>query len=143
MKNEKGLTLVEVLATFTILSVFVLLISSIHLFGVKQYHNQATEAQLQSNVRLAMKSITKDLRTYPNRVTIENEPEKQFIVNGSTYRIENNQLKKDNTILASHISAFTYHYINNKVQIEIQSVPSENGEQVSLSTTIYLRGEGG
>jgi|GEM_PF-2771137 len=69
-KNEKGLTLVEVLAGIVLLSMILLLVSSIHLFAQKQMNTQKKVIQIQSNERLAFNRITGEIRK-ANAIKVE------------------------------------------------------------------------
>ena len=62
IKNEKGLTLVEILAVIIIGSIIMLLISNVHLFGQKQYKSQSEKSRHLYDVTYAAKVITKEIR---------------------------------------------------------------------------------
>lgn len=59
IKGNQGMTLVEVLAAFSILSLLLLLVSSIHFFGQKNFMDQTSWVEKQGSVRVAMNQITK------------------------------------------------------------------------------------
>lgn len=90
-KNEKGITLIELLAALALVSMVILLASSVQLFGQKQVNNQTNEIQNQSNVRLALNIVTKEIRKASN-VSVTNNV--LTINNTDIYKLENNILKK-------------------------------------------------
>src|SRR5690625_718474 len=61
--NEDGLTLVELLAALTIGSFIIILIMSMLLSVQKQYSGQSNKINHLTDITLATKSITKDLRS--------------------------------------------------------------------------------
>ncbi|AGK55095.1 PilW family protein [Bacillus sp. 1NLA3E] len=135
-KNEKGITLIELLAALALVSMVILLASSVQLFGQKQVNNQTNEIQNQSNVRLALNIVTKEIRKASN-VSVTNNV--LTINNTDIYKLENNILKKNNEPLISNIQSFTITKTEDKVTITITNTPSNNQPKTTLSATIYLR----
>jgi prepilin-type N-terminal cleavage/methylation domain-containing protein len=150
VKNQKGVTLIELLAAISLLSLFLLLANSIHLFGQKQMTNQTSEIQNQSNVRLAMNLITKQIRK-ASSVTVSNNV--LTIDNTDVYKLDNNSLTKNNQPLITNLQTFdiktndagiplangTIIPIGSQISLTIADVPTNNNPQTILSTTIYLR----
>lgn len=135
-KNEKGITLIELLVALSLVSMVILLASSVQLFGQKQVNNQTNEIQNQSNVRLALNIITKEIRKASN-VSVTNNV--LTINNSDIYKLENNILKKNSQPLITNIQSFTITKTDDKVTIIITNTPSNNHPQTTLSATIYLR----
>lgn len=143
IKNEKGVTLIELLAALSILSIILLLAGSIHLFGQKQSLNQTKDIQSQSNVRLALNVITKEIRKATS-VTVTVDPITKLNVlnlndNNDVYKFENYTIKKNGQILFENIQTFTPTMSGDKIMITIANQPTNNIPQTSLSATIYLR----
>ncbi|MGJ7920538.1 prepilin-type N-terminal cleavage/methylation domain-containing protein [Neobacillus sp. LXY-4] len=135
-KNEKGLTLLELLITLALVSMVLLMATSVHLFGQKQMNSQSNEVQNQSNVRLALNIVTKEIRK-ASSVSVANNV---LTINGTdVYKLENNILKKNNQTLISNIQQFTITKTDEKLTVKIANTPSNNHPQTTLSTTIYLR----
>jgi len=129
-RNEKGLTLVEVLAGIALLSMILLLASSIHLFAQKQMNTQKEDIQIQSNERLAFNRITGEIRKaekvddlHPNILLINDTDEYKLV--GTTL-----ELKGDEKI--TNIDGFSVEVIGKQVKLKIGNIPE---------TTIYIRGE--
>ncbi|WP_066311575.1 prepilin-type N-terminal cleavage/methylation domain-containing protein [Bacillus sp. FJAT-29814] len=125
--NEKGITLVELLASLALLSMVLLLANSIHIFSVKQSNAQKTEIQKQTDYRLAMNILTKEIRKAdPTKVEAKNNI---LTIDGINYYLEGTSLKKGDQVLVSNIETFT---------------PAQSGDKITIkigtnSTTIYLR----
>ncbi|MFJ7936427.1 prepilin-type N-terminal cleavage/methylation domain-containing protein [Sporosarcina sp. NPDC096371] len=139
LRNEKGLTLVEVLAVIIIGSIILLLISNVHVFGQKQYNSQSEKSRHLSDVTYAAKVITKEIRKADER-GIVNVDEKgdhikltdriEYKYNRAEKWIEN----KDKTIVVKDISKFEAKRTGSQVNLKIIS---ETGEKVE--TKIILR----
>lgn len=136
VKNQNSVTLIELLAAISLLSIFVLLASSIHLFGQKQMSNQTSEIQNQSNVRLAMNLITKQIRKASN-VTVSNNV--LTIDNTDVYKLENSNLTKNSQPLVTNLQKFDIQLNGDQITLSIADLPNNNNPQTILSTTIYIR----
>lgn len=126
--NEKGVTLIELLAALSLLSMIILLASSIHIFVQKQMNSQTKEIQTQSDERLAINIITKEIR---KARTVEIKTPNELTINGTTvYRLDGTTLKRNNDPCISNINYFTVSKTGNQIKLKIGSLPE---------TTIYLR----
>ena len=127
--SEKGVTLVELLAALTILSIVMLLVSSVHLFAQNQMHSQSNDIQIQSDERLAMNLITKEIR---RAQTVEVKNPNELTINGvDIYMLEGNVLKKNNVDYISNIKGFYVSKLGAfQVNLKIGNLPE---------TTIYIR----
>lgn len=127
--SEKGVTLVELLAALTILSIVMLLVSSVHLFAQNQMHSQSNDIQIQSDERLAMNLITKEIR---RAQTVEVKNRNELTINGvDIYMLEGNVLKKNNVDYIYNIKGFYVSKLGaSQVNLKIGNLPE---------TTIYLR----
>jgi Tfp pilus assembly protein PilW len=128
--NEKGITLVELLAALALVSLVILLAGSINLFGNKQTSSQKTEIQNQSNDRLAMNIVTKAIRQAdPTTVEVIND-QNVLKINEVTFKLDGSSLKKGADVLISGISKFTVKRTGDQILLEIGKLPE---------TKIYLR----
>ncbi|MBU9721918.1 MULTISPECIES: PilW family protein [Bacillaceae] len=140
LKNNKGLSLVEILISFALLSLVVLLVTSLHLFGQNQFNSQTNLSDNQANVRLAINILTKEVRN-ADTVTTEND---RFYIDGTEYKANGNLVTiidgAESTLVPgiSEIEITPGEASNRRVDIKIVSVEPE----VSHSTVIYIRGEG-
>ena len=131
--NQKGLTLVEVMAVIAIMSVIFIIICSIQLTSKEQYTMQTEKNNQLTDLSYTLKVITKDMRKSGEA------PE----INGNTYIIGSeiyvfnaatNSLKRNDTVLAQPITTFTIQPITSK-KYKI-SITSTNE---SIDTEIVIR----
>ncbi len=138
-KNEKGMTLVELLAALALMSIIIALIGSAHIFGQKQYRNQTEEINYQEQVRYVMATITKEIRsTESDKVMITNEINK-ITLGTTSYKLDQPNFYKNSTVLSDKISNFIINEEDGKIEVSISSLPNRNGKIETLSTVIYLR----
>ena len=143
--NENGVTLIELLAALSLLSVILLLATSIHMLGLKQSSSQITNIQNQSNIRLAMNILTREIRkaSTVSFVNIDDavNTNDQLIINGiDVYKLENKSITKNANTLISNIQTFTLKKVKDGMYtITFANIPSNNSPLTTLSSTIYIR----
>ncbi|WP_158587432.1 PilW family protein [Neobacillus notoginsengisoli] len=136
LKNQKGLSLVELLAGLALLSMIMLLASSIHLFGQKQAISQSAQVQNQSDVRLALKILTKEIRKATS-VTVSNNT--LTINDTDIYKLEKGNLTKNGVPIISNLKNLSIKMENNKVTLSVTALAASNSPESTLSTVIYTR----
>lgn len=137
-KNEKGMTLIELLAALALMSIIIALIGSAHIFGQKQYRNQTEEINYQEQVRYVMATITKEIRsTEADQVSVISDNE--ITIGANNYELVQPNFYENSTVLSDHISNFILDEEDGKIEISISSLPNRNGKIETLSTVIYLR----
>lgn len=137
VKNENGITLVEVLCALALLSIIVVLASSVQLFGQKQVKSQVTNIQNQSNVRLALNMITTDIRSGKSVSALNNVLTITLADNSTiVYQLNGNTLTKNNQPVISDVQSFILTPDTNFINVK---VISNNVPPISLTTTIYYR----
>jgi prepilin-type N-terminal cleavage/methylation domain-containing protein len=122
LKSEKGVSLIELLAGLALLSIILLLASSVHLFGQKQMTGQSNEIQNQSEERLAIKYITKEIRK-SEKVVVNNTTNQLTINDTDVYQLVGTSLQKNNVELFSRISKFIITRNGNKVNLTVGKLP--------------------
>ncbi|WP_453994653.1 prepilin-type N-terminal cleavage/methylation domain-containing protein [Bacillus nitroreducens] len=135
-RNNKGITLIELLAVLALLSMVLLLATSVHLFGQKQMSNQTSQIENQANVRLAINILTKEIRK-ANRTEVSNNV--LTINNTDTYTLEKNEITKNGVAIISSIKDLKISKDGNKIKIDVTSIPDKNNQEVGLSTEIFIR----
>ncbi|AZP03678.1 hypothetical protein EJN90_02760 [Jeotgalibaca ciconiae] len=136
--EEEGMTLVELLASLTLLSVVILLVGSIHIFGQKQYVKQASEASQANELSAGLSSMSRELRGLSaDKVAIE---EGAIYVDGTIlFELVGNQIiSKGTAIIAENIERFGCEKSEDGSSIEL-TLMGENLEE--YVTMIYFRGE--
>lgn len=168
LSNNKGVTLIEILVSFAIMSMVMILITTIFVFGQNQYKNQSAHAQSQGDVRLAMNILTKEIRSadpakvrlivpvtsedVSKEITIGDNPNKTRIKfeesNGTVRLIKNgnvliDQLNGSFKPLDSVVDAEEDHTLpngfKNLIPSKIEIFVESNTSDVDQSTIIYLR----
>lgn len=146
--NEKGITLVEVLAVLVIGTIILLLISNIHLFSQKQYKSQSEKTRHLYDVTYATKVITKEIRK-ANASTIEISDDghsiklnnqTEYKLNGDDKSIVIKSVNPTTEILfVAGIKNFEIRKESSKLIIEIESVSYEKNKTEKIKTEIILR----
>lgn len=138
LKNEEGITLVELLASLALLSVVIILIGSVHIFGQRQFTSQA-EANSQANdLRYSLAMISREARS-ADTFTVEEEAS-EIIIDANRYYLDNTNLKKNNTTLSSRVKIFNVTLEgSNRIKIRIESTPNQLNQSEVYETTIYTR----
>lgn len=137
MKNEKGITLVELLAVLALMSLIIVLIGSVHIFGQKQFTKQTEQIDHQANVRLAMSTVMKEIRTVGNQtISVEKDV---LTIGTDVYKHENKQIKKNNVPIINNINKFVIEKEDEKITITITSIADQQGKTASVSSIAYIR----
>lgn len=134
-KNEKGITLVELLAAIVLASILMLLVYSVLMTGTEQYKNQLEKNTQLTDISYALKLIIKDIRKTENPQIISNN---EINLNGINYSKTDNTITRNGIVIARSIQQF--HVTGNEVKwtIEIESSDQEEIEK-NIKTEIYLR----
>lgn len=131
--NQKGLTLVELLAVIVIMSILFVLISNIQFTSSEQYMVQTEKNNQLTDLSYTLKVLTKDLRKTGKA------PE----INGNTYTIGSEiyvfdaaaqSLLRNENILAQPITAFTIESITSQKYKILISNPTDR-----IDTEIVIR----
>ncbi|UJF14840.1 prepilin-type N-terminal cleavage/methylation domain-containing protein [Jeotgalibaca sp. MA1X17-3] len=137
--NEEGMTLIELLASIAILSVVILLVGSVHMFGQKQYINESYSAKQSNDLTYSLSVLSREVRKAgPDSVTVDKSV---LIIDGIEFKLDNSQLKKNGQVLADNIESFDVEEIedNEGIKISVTSKPNQNGKSKEYSTAIYFR----
>ena len=139
--NEKGITLVELLAAVVLASIVMLLVFSVLMSGTKQYKGQLEKNNQLTDISYALKMITKDIRKTENpRIISKSEIE----LNGINYSKVGNTITRNGDVIARDIEIFfvddgyetgKYDEKNIKWFIEIKSLDQKETKK----TEIYIR----
>ncbi|OES44225.1 PulJ/GspJ family protein [Domibacillus iocasae] len=132
-KSEQGITLIEVLAALAILSTILIVITSVQLYGQRQFVQQQEEITVQSDVRTVLKMMTVQIRSADqDSVKVESS---QLIAGDSifSYDASSKELLLNGTVLAENIDAFSVtETAEREINIKIKGIGQE--EQ---STVLY------
>lgn len=136
--NQKGITLVELLATLVILTIISILLFSIINNGNSQFTDQSKTNKGLSEISYALKIMTKDIRQYGN---VSTEGDNTLYIDNYVYKVINSSLVKIDGNTKKIIETFdniNSFYVNidkdNFVNIEIKY-----HDESPVSTKIYIR----
>lgn len=144
--NERGITLVELLAVFVIGSIIVSIVFGIHVSIQKQYNYQKSNIEYFYDLTTGTHAITKDIRKSEHIKVEDNKIDMWW--NGTnpeedtptrTYELDGNDLKRNGGIFISDI--VTLEIMTNIVEVEEGEEPAELPlyEQV----TLFIESESG
>lgn len=134
-KSEEGFTLVELLASIALLSVVILLVGSVHIFGQSQFINQTESASQSNDLRYSLSVISRDVRS-AEVVTVEGAT---LSADDITYTLANSTLRRNGEVLSTRVSDFTPESIPDGVHITILSTVNRQNQSKEYETTIYFR----
>ncbi|GEL05008.1 type II secretion system protein [Rummeliibacillus stabekisii] len=145
LTNQKGITLVEILAAIVIIGFLAILILNIQSKSTEQYNKQFTTNQQLKEISYVLKSITKDIRktnsvTLTNQTNLKNEQKEVLYtgvnVNNKKYEFDeqSKSIKLNGSIYANNIMEFFISNTGKRYTIYINNI---KGNQVT--TTVYIR----
>ena len=141
LKEERGLTLIEVLAATVIGSIVILLIGNALIFGLKQYKNQSEKAQDLTSVTIVAKAVTKDIRKATS-VEVKDGDLILEIEDGIPdiyiFDEESKIIFKNEKELFTGIELFKISMSNNKLTLIIKG-KDKNGTPEEINTELSLR----
>lgn len=139
LRNESGMTLVELLASIALLSVVLSLVGAVHLFGQKQYLAQSYSAGQSNDFAYTLSVISKEVRKKPFADVTVSESESGdaiLTVGVEAYSQKGAQLVKNNDqVLADGVADFTVELNATEKSVAIVLKSPEKEYQ----TKIYLR----
>lgn len=141
IKNQRGITLVEILAAILLTGLVSILILNVLTESTNQYKEQLAKDKQLNDASYVLKVITKDMRkSTANQITsITNG----ININGNTYEFDesDNSIKKNNETLIGNIDTFTVtNSLNNdEWTIYIKEKNDSYSKTSEVKTTIVLR----
>ena len=139
MKNEKGLTLIEVIAYIAILSIVLILSFSIMSNSKAEHEEQYNNIQLLTKNSYVMKQITSDIRESIDLESSSNQiimQKKNSIETIYRYDEDIFTLYRNDQPIANNLKSFLIKANTNQKSVSIQLT---NLRDEQLNTTIYLR----
>lgn len=143
LKDDSGVTLVELLAALTILTVVIILAGSIHMFGQKQFISQTDSASQSNDFSYALTDMTTEIRKKSsNEIKVNGEVRnQQILVNGSVvYQQVGSQLLKRGVSLADDVENFMVTKAEEYIEITLIKT-NQTASNKNYQTRIYFRGE--
>lgn len=145
LRNESGMTLVELLASIALLSVVLSLVGAVHLFGQKQYLTQSYSARQSNDFAYTLSVISREVRKTPFADITVSESESGdaiLTVGAEAFSQKGAQLVKNNDqVLAEDVEDFFVipDAATKSVKIVLKSLSEMNSQPKEYQTTIYFR----
>ena len=137
MLNDRGISLVELLAVLAIGSIILSLIIGIIVNGQKTYSQQTHSAEQLTELRYAIKVITKEVRSAEKMTISEN---RLVVQSGGriVFELRNDQLWQDGSVLAERISGLNFEMEDRVLAISMET-DGTTGKKQEVNVQIYLR----
>ena len=143
LRNESGMTLVELLASIALLSVVLSLVGAVHLFGQRQYLAQSYSAGQSNDFAYTLSVISREVRkTSFADVTVSESGDALLIGGAEAFSQQGEQLvKNDGQVLAEDVEDFvaTADAETKSITIALKSMSEMNSQPKEYQTTIYFR----
>lgn len=130
--NERGITLVELLAAIVLASIVMVLLYSVLMTGTKQYKSQFDKNKQVTEISYTLKMITKDIRKTEKPILISSS---EIDLNGIKYSKNGSNITRNGVVIASVIDRFNVVVDGDRWIIEIKSA----GNEETKKTEIYIR----
>lgn len=137
MLNDRGISLVELLAVLAIGSIILSLVIGIMVNGQKTYSHQTHSAEQLTELRYAIKVITKEVRSAEKMTIAEN---RLVVQSGGliVFELRNGQLWQDGSVLAERISGLNFEMEDRVLAISMET-DGTTGKKQEANVQIYLR----
>lgn len=138
LQNEKGITLVELLAVIVIAGIAMVLIMSIIGNGQRQYSNQSANAEQLNDLRYVAKVITKEIRK-ADRVEVFSDKlilgkESQVV-----FTFTNGEVFQNGSLLATDIEELSFEPPKDRLMRITIVGTKENSRNQDVKTEIFIR----
>lgn len=139
--NNRGFSLVELLAVLTLLSLIIMLVFSVYFTGDKQFSMQREKISNQENLQYLVKFLMKEVRKNNNFEEIDKRILKIKKDDGiDVYEQKGSELLKNGEVFVDGIEKFEVLGQNRKLTIRVVSKGETKRTKVSIQTEIFLRG---
>lgn len=145
IKNQRGMTLIELIVAIAIMSIVIMLASSLKVFGWRSFGTSTSQANIQQEVRLVDQIIKAQIRNSVAITTTSITEAKEINLHGNKFYFGNNQnlslewveniklySKEDGKILA-------YEIISKDSRYNLKNEILLNNTKIEINTPIYLK----
>ena len=142
MNNQKGVTLIEILASIVLLTIVLSLTFNLLISGQNEHTKQVSANTQLQDVSYAMKLITKDVRKGTKAVTATPGSTTEFNIIDlddnliATYRYEasTKQLYRNSLVIANEVVQFESNIVDRDLSIILK-----NNSHTTYNTKLYFR----
>lgn len=139
-RKDDGMTLVELIASLAILSVVIILVGSVHIFGQRQFINQTESASQANDLSYSLSVMSRELRKAEfDSVTVGAET--ITVEGGPTFTRNGSRLLQNTSVLSDRIATFApvLDDVEKSITITINSTGNQQKQSNEYQTTIYFR----
>lgn len=129
LRNQKGISLAEVLAVIFLIGLMLGLIVGIHVYTQKQYRVQTETALQLTDITIAVKEITRDIRSQ-DLVAVSN---KKIEFSENKYELVGEILRKNDADYIYDIEDFTVTQTEDSIHLAIRS---KLGKEISTELSL-------
>ena len=136
IKNNRGVSLIEVLAAILLITIVSLLAFDIVNASKKQSVEQTKEGQQINDAAYVLKVVTKDVRKSSK---VEILPDNEYIFHlhetsqKVTYKYVNNELLRNGQLLANHVNGFELKSIEENAYIDVSFTINSQAYKATLA----------
>ncbi|WP_102274398.1 prepilin-type N-terminal cleavage/methylation domain-containing protein [Cytobacillus massiliigabonensis] len=144
MKNEKGVTLLELLVVVLVMGIILVPISNLVIISLKTEKEVSIKNDVQREARLIMEYVTEKMRDYDiTWYPLNNDSGSKKLIDGSNKDVlieyekhEGNKgiIKKDGIVLSENIKEFTVSENENPVKVKL--IIEKSGFEFELKSEI-------
>lgn len=140
-RNEKGITLVELLVVLAIGGIIMALVMGILGNGQNQHRSQTAKADQLNDVRYAAKVITKEIRKADKVVVVNSSSLNLGNASHVSLTLNNNRILQNDATLVSGIEEFTISWDEEEERLLKIKIVSSNqkGQNQKIETEIFIR----
>jgi len=96
LKSEEGITLIELMASLAILSIVILLVGSVHIFGQTQFINQTETASQSNDLRYSLSLVSRDVRQAG--LVVKDHENETYTIGPNSYSFQKPNLSRNNEL---------------------------------------------
>lgn len=135
VKDDIGLTLIELVIVLSLLGIVLSVIFTPMLFSFQNFETQNEKANITSNLRATMDHLTRQIRKADTVEVVDNST---INVDSMIYTIDGRNLTKDGNVVIEGIDKLFINENGEGITIQVVII-DKKGEEHSLSSTINIR----
>ena len=148
MDNKRGFSMLEILMAIGLFGMVAAVVFSVYVSGAKAWHRTENQAEVQQNLRIAIGTLTKELRKADSfKIRPGNREVILTYEDGSTkgYRFHpaagEIRISESGAAVAMHIEDLKFVYKDNLVIIEITTRAMDGIKEETYTISINTRGK--
>ena len=151
VKNDNGLTLIELVAAMAILAIILVPLTMMSLRGITSYYHEQEKIELMESGQFALFKISKQIRLSDGIASTDSSSYVSASISGTEYKYEyqssTNELIEyiggsgTGNAIAENITGFSPSLSGDLLSIDLKLTGPKYGEIVNLKTSIYLRNQ--